>query len=173
MPDAPIDTVIGWLIDGARSARRPQDVLSQLCDQLLACGMPRRYKWAKRPTPLRRGAEFQESPVARIYSTGRAIRRRLLDSPDDDDFAILRELRADGITDYLASPLHFSNGEIHVVTWTTRAAGGFTDQQIRALESVVAPFARVAEVWAVRRMATNPLDTYVGHQTGARILAGP
>ena len=124
------------------------------------------------PNAITQGAEFQESPVARIYSTGRAIRRRLLDSPDDDDFAILRELRADGITDYLASPLHFSNGEIHVVTWTTRAAGGFTDQQIRALESVVAPFARVAEVWAVRRMATNLLDTYVGNQTGARILAG-
>ena len=197
MPDAPIDTMIGWLIDGARSARRPQDVLSQLCDQLLACGIPlwrvavfvrtlhphlmgRRFLWrhgeevqvGEAPNAITQGAEFQESPVARIYSTGRAIRRRLLDSPDDDDFAILRELRADGITDYLASPLHFSNGEIHVVTWTTRAAGGFTDQQIRALESVVAPFARVAEVWAVRRMATNLLDTYVGNQTGARILAG-
>jgi adenylate cyclase len=123
------------------------------------------------PNAITQGAEFQESPVARIYSTGRSI-RRLLDAPGDDDFGILRELRADGITDYLASPLHFSNGEIHVVTWTTRAAGGFADQQIRALESVVAPFARVAEVWAVRRLATTLLDTYVGNQTGARILAG-
>jgi adenylate cyclase len=197
MPDTPIHTAIGWLIDGARSARRPQDVLSQLCDQLLACGIPlwrvavfvrtlhphlmgRRFLWrhgedvqvGEAPNAITQGPEFQESPVARIYSTGIAIRRRLLDAPGNDDFPILRELRADGITDYLASPLHFSNGEIHVVTWTTRAVAGFADQQIRDLESVLGPFARVAEVWAVRRMATNLLDTYVGNQTGARILAG-
>jgi adenylate cyclase len=197
MPDVTIETVIGWLIDGARSARRPQDVLSALCDQLLACGIPlwrvavfvrtlhpdlmgRRFLWrhgedvqvGEAANAVTQGPQFQDSPVARIYSTGRAIRRRLIETPGDDDFRILRELRADGVTDYLASPLHFSNGEVHVVTWTTRAAAGFADHEIRALESVVAPFARVAEVWAVRRMATNLLDTYVGNQTGARILAG-
>jgi adenylate cyclase len=197
MPHDPTHTVTGWLIDGARSARRPQDVLSQLCDQLLACGIPlwrvavfvrtlhphlmgRRFLWrqgegvqvGEAAYALSEGPEFQRSPVARIYSTGLAIRRRLLGAPGDDDFPILRELRADGITDYLASPLHFSNGEIHVVTWTTRAAEGFADRQVRVLESVVAPLARVAEVWAVRRMATTLLDTYVGNQTGERILAG-
>ena len=197
MPNASIETVIGWLIDGARSAPRPQDVLSQLCDQLLACGIPlwrvavfvrtlhpdlmgRRFLWrhgedvqvSQAANALTQGPEFQDSPVARIYSTGRAIRRRLIEAPGNDDFRILGELRADGVTDYLASPLYFSNGEIHVVTWTTRAAAGFADQDIRALESVIAPFARIAEVWAVRRIATNLLDTYVGNQTGARILAG-
>jgi adenylate cyclase len=197
MPDAPIDTVTGWLIDGARSARRPQDVLAQLCDQLLACGVPlwrvavfvrtphpdlmgRRFLWrhgedvqvGEAANALTQGPEFQDSPVARIHSTGRAIRRRLIEARGDDDFPILRELRADGVTDYLASPLHFSNGEIQVVTWTTRAAAGFADHEIFALESVLAPFARVAEVWALRRMATTLLDTYVGNQTGARILAG-
>jgi adenylate cyclase len=89
MPDA--DTVIGWLIDGARSARRPQDVLRELCDQLLACGIPlwrvavfvrtlhphlmgRRFLWrhgeevqvGEAPNAITQGAEFQESPVARI-----------------------------------------------------------------------------------------------------------
>ena len=39
-------------------------------------------------------------------------------------------------------------------------------------ESVVAPLARVAEIRALRRTASNVIETYVGNQTGERILAG-
>jgi adenylate cyclase len=56
--------------------------------------------------------------------------------------------------------------------WTTRQAGGFTDEQIAGIERIVEPLARVAEVRALRRTATNLLDTYVGKRTGQRILAG-
>jgi class 3 adenylate cyclase len=38
--------------------------------------------------------------------------------------------------------------------------------------AIIAPLARVAEVRALRRTATNLLDTYVGNQAGERILAG-
>ena len=34
------------------------------------------------------------------------------------------------------------------------------------------PLARVAEIRALRRTADNLIDTYVGHQTGERILSG-
>jgi adenylate cyclase len=37
---------------------------------------------------------------------------------------------------------------------------------------VIAPLARVAEIRALRRTAGNLIETYVGHQTGERILAG-
>src|SRR5262249_14404309 len=57
-------------------------------------------------------------------------------------------------------------------TWTTRQPGGFTDAQIEAIESIVAPLARVAEVRALRRTARNLLGTYVGNNAGERILAG-
>jgi adenylate cyclase len=88
------------------------------------------------------------------------------------DFPMLAELRNEGLTDYLASPLLFTDGEIHLATWTTRQPGGFTDAQIEAIESIVAPLARVAEVRALRRTAGNLLDTYVGNNAGERILAG-
>ena len=52
------------------------------------------------------------------------------------------------------------------------AARGFRDAQIEAIESIVAPLARVAEVRALRRTAGNLLDTYVGKNAGERILAG-
>ncbi len=37
---------------------------------------------------------------------------------------------------------------------------------------MIAPLARVAEIRALRRTAGNLIDTYVGHQTGERILSG-
>ena len=40
------------------------------------------------------------------------------------------------------------------------------------LESIIAPLTRVAEIRALRRTATNLLNTYVGRQAGERILAG-
>ena len=86
------------------------------------------------------------------------------------DFEILHELKAEAVTDYLATPLFFTNGEIHAATWTTREEGGFTDAQIAGIEAIVAPLARVAEVRALRRTAVNLLDAYVGHAAGERIL---
>src|SRR5215468_5683354 len=100
------------------------------------------------------------------------IRRRLADADCPIDFPMLAELRDEGITDYLASPLLFTDGEIHLATWTTRQPGGFRDAQIEAIESIVAPLARVAEIRALRRTAGNLLDTYVGNSAGERILAG-
>ena len=37
---------------------------------------------------------------------------------------------------------------------------------------MVHPFARLAEILALRRTAANLLDTYVGRNSGERILAG-
>jgi adenylate cyclase len=32
--------VIDWIIDGARSATQAQDIVRQLCERLLDCGLP-------------------------------------------------------------------------------------------------------------------------------------
>ena len=45
-------------------------------------------------------------------------------------------------------------------------------KQFADLVSIVAPLARVAEIRALRRTSENLIDTYVGHQTGERILSG-
>ena len=197
MPEPDIRAIADWLIDGARSAPLPQEVLSQLCERLVACGIPlwrvavfvntlhpqiigRRFVWrpgaeveiAEGQFGLFDTAEFRENPVARVYATKTAIRRRLADPDCVMDFPILQELRAEGVTDYLASPLLFTDGSVHVVTCTTRQPGGFTDPQIAGLETVITPLARVAEIRAWRRNASTLLDTYVGHDAGERILAG-
>jgi adenylate cyclase len=88
------------------------------------------------------------------------------------EFPLLLELREEGATDLLVTPLVFTDGDVHAALWTTRQPGGFTSEQIAGIEAIVDPFARVAEVRALRRTATNLLDTYVGSRTGQRILAG-
>jgi adenylate cyclase len=101
-----------------------------------------------------------------------AIRRRIADPQCPRDFPVLEEFRAEGVTDYFAAPLAFSNGEVNVATFSTRQEGGFTDAQFAAIEAVIAPLTRTAEVRALRRVAVNLLDAYVGRESGERILAG-
>jgi adenylate cyclase len=192
-----IKEIVDWLIDGARSAPQPAQVLAQLSERLVACGIPlwrvavfvrtlhpqvmgRRFIWrpgtevevSEAPFELLESADFLENPIAQVYATGRALRRKLTDLDCAVDFPVLSELRAEGITDYLASPLVFTDGAIHAVTCTTRQAGGFTDAQIAGIEAIITPLARVAEIRALRRMGSTLLDTYVGHDAGERILAG-
>jgi adenylate cyclase len=192
-----IKEIADWLIDGARSAPQPAQVLAQLSERLVACGIPlwrvavfvrtlhpqvmgRRFIWrpgtevevSEAPFELLESADFLENPIAQVYATGRALRRKLTDPDCAVDFPVLSELRAEGITDYLASPLVFTDGAIHAVTCTTRQAGSFADAQIAGIEAIITPLARVAEIRALRRMGSTLLDTYVGHDAGERILAG-
>jgi adenylate cyclase len=196
-PTYDTSAVGAWLVDGARSASKSEDVLTEMCDRLSACGLPlyrvavyvntlhpqimaRRFLWRpgahagvdEAPFAFATNAGYRDSPITVIRSTGQTIRRRLADPDCPMDFPILKELKEDGVTDYLATPLPFINGEIHAASFTTQQEGGFTDVQIGALEAILTPLARVAEVRALRRTAVNLLDAYVGHDAGERILAG-
>jgi adenylate cyclase len=197
MTDASTQSIVDWLIDGALSAPESEDVLGELCGRLVAGGVPlwrvavfvrtlhphimgRRFVWREgggvevmsAPYEMLGRSEYQASPVVRIYATGETIRRRLIDPACPNDYPILDELRADGVTDYLAVPLVFSNGEFHVVTWTTQAGEGFSPAHVAALEGIMPALARVAEIRALRRTTQNLLATYVGPYAGQRILAG-
>ncbi len=192
-----IRDVVDWLVDGARSGGRSEDVLAELCQRMVESGVPlwrvavfvttlhpdvmgRRFLWQAESGVTTSEAlfditetdDFRVSPFATVYTTREPLRRCLAASDCPIDFGILRDLRADGATDYAAFPLSFTDGTIHVATWSTKHPGGFTAKQFADLESIIAPLARVAEIRALRRTAGNLIDTYVGHQTGERILAG-
>jgi adenylate cyclase len=189
--------VVQWLIDGARSAPTPEDTLVQLCTRLVASGvrldragvyvqtlhpniMGRAFRWRpesgvevnEAPTTVLGTDLYRLSPVARVSATASSLRRRLADANCTLDFPILKDLREEGFTDYVCAPLIFANGEVHAIVWSTKAPGGFAEDEIAGLEAINAPLARVAEIWALRRIAVNLLNTYVGRQSGARVLAG-
>ena len=192
-----IRQVIHWLIEGAPTARGARDVLAGLCDRLISCGLPlhrvavfvttlhpdvmgRRFLWregeevlvTEAPYDVMQTDTYRRSPVPIVFATARPIRRQL-DSPDCPiDYEILGELRAEGVTDYLIQPLPFTNGEVHAISWTTQRPGGFSDDDVAALEAVRLPLARLAEVYALRSTAITLLNTYVGRGAGERILQG-
>jgi adenylate cyclase len=197
-PDAgTVQPVIDWLIQGAPTARQPQDVLAALCDRLLACGLPlhrvavfvttlhpdimgRRFLWRRGEGVAISEAEhamlerdtYRQSPVRVVFRTAEAIRRRIAAPDCPNDYEIVEELRAEGVTDYLIQPLPFTNGEVHAISWTTLRPGGFSDADIAALEAIRLPLARLVEIYALRRTATTLLNTYVGRDAGERILQG-
>ena len=104
-------------------------------------------------------------------SEGREVRAQL-DGPDGKRFPLFDDLRKEGVTDYIALPLVHIDGSFHASSWTTRQPGGFTDEQLNALRSLMAPFARLVEIIRLRRTASILLDTYVGNRAGERILGG-
>jgi len=190
-------SVLDWLIDGARSAPLPQEVLTELCERLTASGLPlwravvfvrtlhpqvvgRRFVW--RPDKGTEIAEasfelldrevFRNSPMAQMSRGDTMVRRHLADPHCPMDYPILDELRQEGVTDYVITPLHFTNDDVHFASWSTQQEGGFTDDEIAVIASLAAPLARVAEIRAYYRVATTLLSTYVGQNAGARILAG-
>jgi adenylate cyclase len=192
-----IRSVVDWLTDGARSGSLSEDVLAELCQRMVDAGIPlwrvavfvntlhpdvigRAFIWqvdtgvkvSEAQYDILETDEYQSSPVVAVYATRQPIRRQIADGTCPDDFPILHELRAEGATDYVAFPLRFTDGTVHVATYTTRQPGGFTPEQFADLEATIAPLTRVAEIRALRRTATNLLNTYVGRQAGERILAG-
>jgi len=191
-----VQSIREWLIDGARSCPLPQDVLSEMCTRLAAIGFPlwravvfvrtlhpqvvgRRFVWqpdtgtvvGEAPFELLDREVFRSSPMAQIKSAD-VVRRRLADAGCIMDYPILDDLRKEGVTDYVITPLDFTNGEIHFASWATRQPGGFSDAEMAIIKSLAPPLARVAEIRAHYRAANNLLSAYVGHNAGARVLAG-
>jgi adenylate cyclase len=191
-----LDDIISWLVDGARSAQEPDAVLDQLCDRLLAAGLPlwragvfvstphpelfgRSFVWRHGRGVVVTGAsftitnreEFQTSPLSEVIATGKRLRHRLSETPAGRSI-FLDDMRAEGITDYIAFPLVSTDGSVDMASWTTKLPSGFSDADVEKLERIMPAFTRVAEVRKLNRLATNLLNTYVGHRTGAKILAG-
>lgn len=191
------DALFEWLVDGAPGAIGPAAVVDRICPWLVEAGIPltraiafvrtlhpdvmgRSFEW--RPGHATRVSEaswavlqspgFLESPVARVFESGVELRLEMGDPAVHARFEVARQLAAEGITDYVALPLRFMNGEVHAITYATSAAGGFTSEHLALLRRVTRPLSRIAEILALSRLSTNLLDAYVGRNAGERILRG-
>jgi len=190
-----IQELTEWLIDGAPS-RTPVSLLAETCERLVAAGLPlwrvgafvktlhpdafgRSFIWRQGREVVVNTAdfdfpdspEFTQSPLALLYGSGQEVRYRL-DDPASRRFPFFDDMRAEGVTDYVALPLLFTDGTTHATSWTTKHPDGFSEEQIAALRTIVRPFARLGEIFALRRTAATLLDTYVGNRAGERIMAG-
>ncbi|MBR1272983.1 adenylate/guanylate cyclase domain-containing protein [Bradyrhizobium sp. AUGA SZCCT0222] len=188
--------ITNWLIDGARSVVNSPRLMAEVCERLVEAGLPlwrvgffvrtlhpdifgRNFIW-------RLGAEvefgtvdfkildspaFHNSPLIHVFQQGLEVRARV-DDLQSRRFPIVEDMRAEGVTDYIALPLLFTDGAVHASSWTTKQPGGFTEEQLSALRQITTPLARVIEIISLRRTASSLLDTYVGNRAGERILGG-
>lgn len=197
-PELNLQPLLDWLDAGAPGTSRPEEVLDRLCRMLLACGVSLHrvavFVRTLHPNVAGRGffwradreevevdqaehsfigsEEHLASPIYAVWSANREIRRRLADPECPMDYPVLGDLRAEGITDYLALPLRFLSGEVHCATFATRRPGGFTEAELAALRRLLPPFTRLAEIYANMRKAQNILDAYLGRSAGEKVLAG-
>jgi len=136
-----VRTVVDWLVDGARSATKAEDILVELSQRMIDSGIPiwraavfvntlhpevvgRAFIWqtdtgvkiSEARYDMLETDEYLNSPVVAIYNTRRPVRRHLADTNCPDDFPVLADLRAAGATDYAAFPLPFTDGSIHVAS---------------------------------------------------------
>jgi adenylate cyclase len=193
-----IQPLVEWLDDGAPPTRQAADTLAEMCRRLVARGVSiyrvgvfvrtlhpnvagRAFFWRDERDEVEvlsadhswfGSEDHLKSPIQAVWSTVRESRRRLADPDCPMDYPVLADLRAEGATDYLAVPLRFLNGEVHVATFASRRPGGFADSDLQALHRLLPPFTRIAEIYSNMRKAQNILDAYLGPNAGAKVLAG-
>ncbi|HEV7876642.1 adenylate/guanylate cyclase domain-containing protein [Bradyrhizobium sp.] len=193
---AELTKITDWLIDGARSTPNPARMMAETCERLVQAGIPlwrvgvfirtlhpdiygRNFIWKPGAEveigsvdfDIQDAPEFRSSPLAIVFREGIEVRGRP-DDPESKRFPFIDDMRAEGVTDYIALPLLFIDGQTHASSWTTKQPGGFTDEQLDGLRQLVVPLTRIIEIISLRRTAALLLDTYVGNRAGERILAG-
>jgi adenylate cyclase len=122
------------------------------------------------PHGFRTTAEFQDNPLPAVYQRRKIFRYRL--EGTEPQAPVLRQLQAEGATDYVALPLFFSSGHVDALSLVSDRPGGFAQEDLDRLYHLHFPFTRVIENLSLREMAANLLDAYVGRAAGQRILAG-
>jgi adenylate cyclase len=104
--------------------------------------------------------------------------RRRLAADTQDEFSLLRDWLAAGMTEYVAIISRFAVegtiGEMDGVysSWGTTAPGGFKDDEIGALTFVVPYLALAIKSVSMRRMTCTLMETYLGRDAGQRVLSG-
>ena len=117
-------------------------------------------------------ATMANSPIRIAYEGGGPVRCDLTAPPREGEFAILGDLRREGFTDYIVHSVPFADGSHKALSLATTRPAGFNGAELALFEATIPAVAFNLEVQALRRTARTLLDTYVGHQSGGRVLGG-
>ena len=193
------DGVVDWLTNGTRDERFIDDIFAQMCIRLQQAGIPlkratlhvqinhpqwlgARMTWsdgmkgaeiARVDYDVRERSEYIGSPANEIHEGADELRENLERDPSlGRKHALYDEMRAIGLTDYVAWPLYHTLGKRHIVTFATGRRGGFDPAHIVALKKLLPVLALVSEIRIKNRLARTLLETYVGSHAGELILAG-
>jgi adenylate cyclase len=121
---------------------------------------------------------WRRSPHYMMLQTGENFWRRRLDGSTEDEFSLLPQWRAEGMTDYIAVITRFaaegSIGEMDGVysAWATKEPQGFADDQIAMLKRIVPHLALAIKSVSLAHMVRTLMETYLGRDAGQRVLSG-
>ena len=108
---------------------------------------------------------WQHSPFYRMLQTGESPLRRRLTPENETEFAVLTEMRAAGMTDYVAIINRFATGgvigEMDCVysSWATRNPVGFSESHIAAIQRLAPHCALAIKSVALTRMTSTLMET--------------
>jgi adenylate cyclase len=191
--------VLNWLTNDARDERFIDNIFAELCIRLQRAGIPvkraslhivinhpqwlgAKIAWEngmrdavieRVDYDVRERSQYIGSPAYEIHGGATEVREHLERDPSlGRQHAVYDEMRAKGLTDYVAWPLYHTLGKRHVVTFATDRPGGFDDAHIAGLLKLLPVLALVSEIRIKNRLARTLLETYVGSHAGDLILAG-
>ena len=131
-----------------------------------------------KPQDVESAERWRNSPHYRMVQTGDSFLRRRVNAATKDEFPVLSDFLAAGMTDYVAIISRFAPegviGEMDGVyaSWATKAPDGFSDVHIAALERIAPYLALALKSVSLARMTGTLMETYLGRDAGRRVLGG-
>ncbi|HMR31225.1 MAG TPA: adenylate/guanylate cyclase domain-containing protein [Geminicoccaceae bacterium] len=186
-----------WLVERADAGTRLNDLFVGFCERLADGGLPvwratlgletlhpEHAGWllvwqggalVPRASYARAGIlqapNYVNSPTRIVDETDAPFRCHIAEGPGD--MPLMQELAAEGATDYYMLPLPFlDRSRSSNMSFATRQAGGFADGELSALVLAAKLLSPYAERVAMRQVAIEVLDSYVGRLAGQRVLDG-
>jgi adenylate cyclase len=189
------DPLARWFVTEAYRIADTAELIAAAGEQLVAAGIPlyrlayfqltlhpefvgKGYFW-RRGQPIEmvdaahgllQGPEYLDNPLPPVFDQRKTIRVRLADV--EPQAPVLRQLKVEGATDYVALPLLFTTGHVDALSVVSDRPGGFSAADLDRMFQLQFAFTRIVETHSLRDTAVNLLDAYVGRAAGKRILAG-
>src|SRR6476661_7178861 len=189
------DPVARWFVTEAYRITDTAELVAAAGEQLVLSGIPlyrlayfqltlhpefagRGYFWRRghgvetgtRPHGDNQDSEYRDNPLPPVLEQQKTVRVRV--DRVEPQAPLLRELKDEGATDYVALPLLFTNGHVDALSVVSDAPDGFSMSDLDRMFLLQFAFTRLVEIHSLRDTATHLLDAYVGRAAGQRILAG-
>jgi len=204
MDDKQFCELASWITAAGLSGQSETATLTGFCERVLAVGLPlargnvvidtlhpvyegRAFTWKRetRETALTEYGRSNEdlgrwerSPFYFLEISGESLLRRSLTAKTDGEFPVLADLRARGITEYVAMATRFAAegiiGDMDCVysSWATDAPQGFHDNDVANLMRLVPVVALTLKSASLTRIAETLVETYLGRDAGRKVLQG-
>ena len=204
MNDAQFVELAAWITDAGLAGHSETATLEGICDRAVTLGLPlarvtalidtlhpiyegRAFIW-KRDKNETAISEYDRSsqnlrrwvgsPFYYLEKNDASLLRRRLTAETEKEFPVFPELRAEGMTDYVAMVNRFAadgivgNMDCVYSSWTTDAPAGFRDADVADIGRLMPLLALTLKATSLARIAGTLVETYLGRDAGRRVLEG-